>query len=112
MVRTSTEKSSALAATEGEAIFFTRGHARRYLLDESSGSLVGHINRASDVGPLKIGVRNVQHEPLKNKHEATIVMMGDNGFVKDVLEHGLTPGFIICQIEEDMLQIFKGWDTY
>jgi hypothetical protein len=39
-------------------------------------------------------------------------MMGDNGFVKDVLEHGPNLGFIICQIEEDILQIFKGWDTY
>jgi hypothetical protein len=69
-------------------------------------SPVGNINGASEVGPLKIGVRNVQHEPLKNKHDA---MMGDNGFTKDVFEHDLNLGFIICQIEEDILQIFKGW---
>jgi hypothetical protein len=108
---TSTENSNALAATEGAAIFFTRGHAGRYLPGESSGSLVGHINRASKVGPLKIGVRNVHHETLKNDHEATNFMIGDNGFVKDVLEHGPNLGFIIGQVKEEILQIFKGWYT-
>jgi hypothetical protein len=38
-------------------------------------------------------------------------MMGDNGFVKDVLEHGPNLVFIIGQVKEDILQIFKGWYT-
>jgi hypothetical protein len=104
-------KIECAGSNRGRSEFFTRGHASRYLLGESSCSLVGHINRASEVGPLKIGVCNVQHEPLKNKYDATNVMMGDNGLVKDVLEHGPNLGFIICQIKEDILQIFKGWDT-
>jgi hypothetical protein len=105
-------KIECAGGNRGRSEFFTRGHAGRYLLGESIGSLVGHINRASEVGPLKIGVRNIQHEPLTNKHEATNVMMGDNGFVKDVLEHGTKLGFIICQIGEDIVKIFKGWYTY
>jgi hypothetical protein len=104
-------KLECAGGNRGRSECFTRGHAGRYLLGESSGSLVGDINRASEVGPLKIGVRNVQHEPLKNEHEAMNVMMGDNGFVKDLLEHGPNLGFIIGQIEEDILQIFKGWYT-
>jgi hypothetical protein len=67
---------------------------------------VGHINRASEVGPLEVGVRNVQHEPLKNEHEATNVMIGDNGFVNDLLEHGSNLGFIIGQVKEEIFQIF------
>jgi hypothetical protein len=104
-------KIECAVGNRGRSEFFTRGHAGRYLLGESSGSLVGHINRVSEVGPLKIGVHNIQHEPLKNKHDTTNVMMGDNGFVKDVLKNDPNLGLIICQIEEDILQIFKGWDT-
>jgi hypothetical protein len=90
----------------GRIEFFTRVHAGSYLLGDSSGSLVGHINRASEVGLLKVGVRNVQHEPLKNEHEARNVMIGHNIFVNNLLKHGSNLAFIIGQVKEEILQIF------
>jgi hypothetical protein len=104
------EKIECAGGNRGRSEFFTRGHTGRYLLGESSCSPVGRINRACEVGPLKIGVHNVQHEPLKNKHDATNVM-GNNGFIKDVLEHGPNLGLVIHQIQEDIFQIFEGWDA-
>jgi hypothetical protein len=60
------------------------------------------------VDHLKIGVCNIQHEPLKNKHDAANAVLRDNRFVNDVLEHGSNLGFIIHQIEEDIFEIFQG----
>jgi hypothetical protein len=102
-------KIKGTGGNRGRSEFFTRAHAGSLLLGKSSGSLVGHIDRASEVGPLKVGVRNVQHEPLKNKHEATSGMTGHNGFVNDLLERGSNLGCIIGQVKKETLQIFMGW---
>jgi hypothetical protein len=101
-------KIERAGGNRGSSRFLTRGRLRGDLLGEASGSLVSHINSTCEIGPLKIGVRNVQHEPLKNKHDAANVVMSRNGFVNDVLEHGSNLGLIILQIKKDIFQIFHG----
>jgi hypothetical protein len=92
----------------GSSGFLARGCLRGDLLGKASDSIVSHINRTCEIGLFKIGVRNVQHEPLKNKHDAANVVMIHNGFVKDVLKHGSNLGSAIRQIKEDIFQIFQG----
>jgi hypothetical protein len=35
------------------------------MVDNCSSSLVSHINRSCEIGPGKVGVNNVHHEPVK-----------------------------------------------
>jgi hypothetical protein len=105
-------KIERAGGNRGSSGFLTRGRLRGDLLGEASGLLVSHINRTCEIGPLEIGFRNVQHELLKNKHDAANFVTSHNGFVNGVLEHGSNLGFIIHQIKEDIFQIFQGRYTF
>jgi hypothetical protein len=56
--------------------------------EKCSSLLVSHIHGSCESGPGKVGVENVHHEPVKDKHDAANIDVRHNGCVNDEPERG------------------------
>jgi hypothetical protein len=58
------------------------------MLKNCSSSLVSHIHGSCESVPGKVGVDNVHHEPVKEKHDVLNIDVRHNGCINDDPERG------------------------